>query len=142
MPIPRRQRRLTAAQLFLGAYVKYPVWFDPYMGKTCDISRVIDILEAQSRAYREDRLGWIAHGVRLWKRPHFQAFFGREKAVRFRGSDPSRRHMVWASNSDNFETVADATRVEDGFLRSVGLGAALTPPVSLSLDDQGIYYNP
>ena len=142
MPIPRRQRRLTAAQLFLGAYVKYPVWFDPYMGKTCDISRVIDILESQSRAYREDRLGWIAHGIRLWKRPHFQAFFGREKAVRFRGSDPSRRHMVWASNSDNFETVADATRVEDGFLRSVGLGAALTPPVSLSLDDQGIYYDP
>ena len=32
-------------------------------------------------------------------------------------------------------------RVEDGFLRSVGLGAALTNPVSWVLDTRGIYYD-
>jgi capsular polysaccharide export protein len=32
-------------------------------------------------------------------------------------------------------------RVEDGFLRSVGLGADLTRPLSWVLDDQGIYYD-
>jgi len=31
-------------------------------------------------------------------------------------------------------------RVEDGFLRSAGLGANLIEPVSLALDDLGIYY--
>ncbi|MGZ7307049.1 capsular polysaccharide export protein, LipB/KpsS family, partial [Streptococcus pyogenes] len=32
-------------------------------------------------------------------------------------------------------------RVEDGFIRSVGLGADLTRPVSWVIDDLGIYYD-
>jgi capsular polysaccharide export protein len=35
-----------------------------------------------------------------------------------------------------------ALRVEDGFLRSRGLGARLVPPLSLVQDDLGIYYDP
>ena len=37
---------------------------------------------------------------------------------------------------------AALARVEDGFLRSRGLGAALVPPLSLVADDLGIYYDP
>ena len=33
-------------------------------------------------------------------------------------------------------------RMEDGFLRSVGLGSDLNAPASLVLDDQGIYFDP
>jgi len=33
-------------------------------------------------------------------------------------------------------------RIEDGFLRSKGLGAELNAPLSLVSDDQGIYYDP
>src|SRR4051812_4800189 len=33
-------------------------------------------------------------------------------------------------------------RVEDGFLRSVGLGADLVSPLSWVFDDQGIYFDP
>lgn len=33
-------------------------------------------------------------------------------------------------------------RVEDGFLRSVGLGAGLAAPLSWVVDDQGLYYDP
>jgi capsular polysaccharide export protein len=33
-------------------------------------------------------------------------------------------------------------RVEDGFLRSVGLGAGLAPGASIVVDDRGIYYDP
>ncbi|WP_448588125.1 capsular polysaccharide export protein, LipB/KpsS family [Thermocrinis sp.] len=34
-----------------------------------------------------------------------------------------------------------AIRVEDGFVRSVGLGYRLNPPVSLAFDSMGIYYD-
>jgi capsular polysaccharide export protein len=34
------------------------------------------------------------------------------------------------------------TRIEDGFIRSVGLGSDLTRPYSLVLDDEGIYFDP
>jgi capsular polysaccharide export protein len=33
-------------------------------------------------------------------------------------------------------------RMEDGFIRSVGLGAAFHPPCSIVIDRQGIYYDP
>jgi capsular polysaccharide export protein len=33
-------------------------------------------------------------------------------------------------------------RLEDGFIRSVGLGAAFVPPASLVADSRGIYYDP
>jgi capsular polysaccharide export protein len=35
----------------------------------------------------------------------------------------------------------DVLRIEDGFLRSVGLGADLTQPLSLAVDTQGLYYD-
>jgi capsular polysaccharide export protein len=47
--------------------------------------------------------------------------------------------MVWAGKSDGHDS---AVRVEDSFLRSRGLGADLTPPLSLVLDDLGTYYDP
>lgn len=136
----RRQRKLTRAQLFAGAMLKYPVWYDPYEDRLCDLNRVIDTLEATRRAWSEDRRGWIGQNIRLWKRPHMQAMFGQHKRMRF-GSAPhdDARTMVWGRG----QTSAPAVwRVEDGFLRSRGLGAELVPPLSLVLDDLGLYYDP
>src|SRR5690606_24516430 len=100
----------------------------------------IDILEAETRQWREDRAGWRAHGMRLWKRSPLQQIFGRYTRIRFAGGHPARPHMVWAGKADT--APAGAVRVEDGFLRSRGLGAQLVPPLSLVLDKQGIYYDP
>ncbi len=148
-PVQRRQRKLSRAQLFAGAMILYPKWYDPYRDCLCDLETAIDTLEAQSRAWREDHKGWIASGVRLWKRKPFHQFFGQTTALRYE-STPSklalaikegRRHMVWASAKDAPLT-NQTVRVEDGFLRSKGLGAQLVAPLSLVLDDLGIYYDP
>ncbi|GAB4261521.1 MAG: capsular polysaccharide biosynthesis protein [Pararhodobacter sp.] len=147
-PLPRRQRRLTRAQLFTGAMIRYPLWYDPLRDRLCAVEEVIDQLEARARAFRADRAGHVAIGMRLWKRPAMQAFFGREKPLRF-VADPARAATVardtgrgligWATAvPEGFEGI----RVEDGFLRSRGLGAALVPPLSLTEDDSGIYYDP
>jgi capsular polysaccharide export protein len=47
--------------------------------------------------------------------------------------------MAWAGKADGYQNVI---RVEDGFVRSRGLGADLVPPLSLACDDLGIYYDP
>jgi capsular polysaccharide export protein len=54
-----------------------------------------------------------------------------------------RKILVWAGKEPS-ELAAPglALRVEDGFLRSRGLGADLVPPLSLVTDDLGIYYDP
>lgn len=135
----RRQRKLTRAQLFAGAMMRYPVWYDPYHDRLCDLERVIGTLEATQRAYLEDRNGWVGRNIRLWKRPHIQAMFGRQNPMRFRGAHPieGAKVMAWGMAAKDGEVC-----VEDGFIRSQGLGAKLVPPLSLVLDETGIYYDP
>lgn len=150
-PIDRRQRRLTRAQLFTGAMILYPKWYDPYRDRLCSLECAMDTLEAQARAWRDDHRGWVATGMRLWKRKPLQASFGRYKPLRFvAGEDRAiaaarhdgRRLMVWAGKTTPVLDLAGAVRIEDGFLRSRGLGAALVPALSLVVDDVGIYYDP
>ena len=143
----RRQRRLTRAQLFAAAMILYPTWYDPFGDQLCSLERAMDVMEVQTRAWREDHRGWVASGMRLWKRKPIQGFFGRPARVIFE-DDPAkardtaratgRRVMGWAGKATGQEDV----RVEDGFLRSRGLGAELVPPLSLVTDDLGIYYDP
>ncbi len=141
LPLNRRGRRLTRAQLFAGVMLLYPKWYDPYHDRLCDLDTAISTLEAETRAWREDHTGWTALGMRLWKRAPLQRFFGKHRRVVFaKRPRPDRPTMIWASLAD---TAPDsAVRVEDGFLRSRGLGADLIPPLSLVCDDLGIYYDP
>ncbi|WP_333817061.1 capsular polysaccharide biosynthesis protein [Tabrizicola sp.] len=151
-PLPRRTRRLTREELFAGAMLLAPLWYDPCRDQLCGLEEVICQLEAEVRAWREDRRGHVAAGMRLWKRGRLQAVFGGTKALRFR-DDPAaadrlavrtgRGLLLWAGKEPaGFIPKTPCLRVEDGFLRSRGLGAELVPPLSLVTDDLGIYYDP
>ncbi|GGE38603.1 capsular polysaccharide biosynthesis protein [Actibacterium pelagium] len=137
--LPQRGRNLTRAQLFAVAMILAPTWYCPYRDRLASFEETLETLGALTRAWREDHQGWRAEGMRLWKRRHLQHFFGRQTAVRFSGAVKDARQMVWASKA---APDSAAVRVEDGFLRSKGLGASLVPPLSLVADDLGIYYDP
>ena len=144
-PVQRRQRILTRAQLFAAAMILYPKWYDPFHDRLCPLEDAINTLEAETRAWREDHRGWSASAMRLWKRRPLSRFFGRHGPLVFtddpvRARQSGRRWMVWAGKAGVGH--ADAVRIEDGFLRSRGLGAELIPPLSLVCDDLGIYYDP
>ncbi len=149
-PVPRRNRRLTRAQIFAVSHILAPIWFDPCRGRLCRFEEALDQLEAEVRAYRADRAGHVASGMRLWKRRALQEFFGGHMPLRF--VDPPERAaqvagqtgrglMIWAGKEPP-GLATPALRVEDGFLRSRGLGADLVPPLSLVTDRRGIYYDP
>ena len=140
-PLTRRQRTLTRAQLFAAAMILYPKWYDPFRDRLCQLEDIIAVLDAQAREWRDDHKGWVASEMRLWKRAPLQRFFGSSRKVVFAETPKEdRRHMVWAGKAT--EAHKNAARLEDGFLRSKGLGASLTPPLSLVVDDLGIYYDP
>jgi capsular polysaccharide export protein len=149
-PPPRRGRRLTRPQLFAAAMILAPLWYDPCRDRLVPFEQVLDQLEAETRAWRTDRRGYVATGMRLWKRPRLQAFFGAQKPLIFK-DDPEQAAklsvakscglLIWAGKEPP-GLAAPALRVEDGFLRSRGLGAELVPPLSLVTDDTGIYYDP
>ena len=144
-PLQRRQRTLTRAQLFAGAMILYPTWYDPYHDRLCSFEEALATLTSHARAWRDDRRGWLAADMALWKRKPLQQVFGGVKPVRFtraeagEEADPeqtARPLMRWASKGGD-----SAVLIEDGFIRSRGLGADLVAPCSLVLDDLGIYYD-
>ncbi|SFI96420.1 capsular polysaccharide biosynthesis protein [Jannaschia pohangensis] len=136
-PLDRRHRKLTRTQLFAGCMVLYPHWYDPHRDALCDPVDVVRILQARARAWAEDRAGWSAPGMRLWKRAPLRRFF--DGPLDFKdGSDKPR--LLWGQAKAPEDR--PVTRLEDGFLRSRGLGAELIPPLSLVLDRQGLYYDP
>lgn len=154
MPAGRRGRRLTRAQLFAGAMLDYPVWHDPFHDRRGTYEDTAHALAAQARAWREDRGGAVSYGARLWKRGFLRGFFGdlrfsmnRDRALRLaqRRQQPL---LIWAGADDAaFRARSDQMgvalhRVEDGFIRSRGLGATLIPPLSLIRDRQGMHFDP
>lgn len=134
------------------------VWLDPYDRARIPLSRALeiaeDILRARARAARRA----FAVGITSWKRPIVADFLDGPNGAPAFGRDPDKaardaaaahgRVVAWASrNVDKAEAAAYAAgaafgRIEDGFLRSVGLGAAFVGPLSLVVDESGIYYDP
>jgi capsular polysaccharide export protein len=155
---PRRTRRLSLEQLVAGALMLYPRYRDPLTAEPCEAERVIEHLALQRRLFDENRRHFVCFDMSYWKRPFVRRYLrapGRK--VRFVSStrelagetDPSQLTVVvWASRkSATLTSWAAAQRVplwcmEDGFLRSAGLGSDLTAPGSLVLDPDGIYYDP
>ncbi|MEI4469879.1 capsular polysaccharide biosynthesis protein [Frigidibacter sp. MR17.24] len=148
-PVWRRQRKLTRAQLFAAAMILAPTWYDRCRDRLASFEEAVDQLEAEVRAFRDDGRGHVALGMRLWKRGPLQKMLGRERRIVFaeapapaqaRAAAEGRRLIGWAGRVP--PGLGPVTRVEDGFLRSRGLGAELVPPLSLVLDRSGIYYDP
>jgi capsular polysaccharide export protein len=92
---------------------------------------------------------WKSGYVRRYLASEGRALFVRSALeARLRGFDERSRIVVWGSGEapDVRELAArfdvPMWRMEDGFLRSVGLGAERYTPASLVLDRRGIYYDP
>jgi capsular polysaccharide export protein len=148
-PVTRRTRSLTRTQLFVGAMILAPLWNDPHRDALCPIEEAISAEAALLRAAREDRAGYVAAGMRMWKRAHLARMLG--GYVRFArtpaaGAALARRLgrplLLWGSAAAPEAAPLPVLRIEDGFLRSSGLGARLVPPLSLARDDLGIHYDP
>jgi len=85
-------------------------------------------------------------GFSRWKKPLAKFFFD-GSAIKF--VKPKRRPckntpvLSWGCKQDDLlkNHQHQVNRVEDGFLRSVGLGAGKTRPLSWVVDDLGIYYD-
>lgn len=137
-PVPRRTTA-TIETLFAASHLLAPTWYDPCRDRLTDFDGALEQIEAEAKAWRQDHAGHLAFGMRLWKRGALARAFGNGAGVRFTSRASDQVTLAWANRADQ---VPRAARVEDGFIRSRGLGAALVPPLSLVADDLGIYYDP
>lgn len=131
---------------------------DPFTGADADVIATIAQLAFWRRTVDANRNLVAACGIAWWKRHEIARFlwspgqplrFFRSEhralahAARYGGAVavwPSRISpaMVEAAGSQRVALV----RVEDGFVRSVGLGSDMVPPSSVTVDRLGIHYDP
>lgn len=87
-----------------------------------------------------------AVGFSRWKRPALRTVFSGSRVVFVddaSGVPPQGTCAAWGRSAipGRVPEGVKVVRLEDGFLRSVGLGADLVPPISLVVDRTGIYYD-
>ncbi|MBO1026975.1 capsular polysaccharide biosynthesis protein [Ochrobactrum sp. SD129] len=154
----RRTSKLTLENLFSAAYLEYPIYYDPYLDEITSFDKALDILSFLRDQNESNRRKTVCVGMSKWKRPSVKAFLGsthqqpvfmgsHEEAIQ-KASRENARLVIWASKATQAfeEKCANSSvhllKMEDGFLRSKGLGSDLIPPLSLVLDEMGIYYDP
>ncbi len=155
---PRRSAKRSVDELALAAILLYPRYLDPVSGQQSTPERLIEHLSLQREMFDRNTGRVYCFGFSLWKRAfvrryleapdqklHFCRSLGHAKR---RGLSHGARVVVWGQREPRgLEALArrlslPIERMEDGFLRSVGLGSDLTAPASLVLDRTGIYYDP
>ncbi|NEU14789.1 capsular biosynthesis protein [Methylobacterium sp. BTF04] len=138
-----------------GAGVHY---FDPWTREPIALAECLErVAWLRDRFCANDR-PTVLVGISRWKRPALDVFtlgpYGpavhamtATDAVAVAGAAQARV-LAWATRMpERLEPLCAAagiplSRIEDGFLRSVGLGASLQPGASIVVDDRGIYYDP
>ncbi|AUL48316.1 protein involved in capsular polysaccharide export [Bordetella trematum] len=156
-PLSRRQRQRNVDELFAAAYLHYTRYLNPYTHQKGNIFDVIHWLAHQRDMQRQQTGRSIAIGIRHWKARLLTPFLGRDTsrtyfvanaaaaaALRPTAAD---RLCVWSSPAHvdvemlAHDSKARLVHMEDGFVRSVGLGSDFVAPQSLVLDEVGIYFD-
>jgi capsular polysaccharide export protein len=162
----RRTVNLDLESLFAGAYILYPKYINSVTGENSDIIEVIDRIVA-NKNINISEVPYKAYffGFSKWKHKFIKSFIPeiKDENIIFINPMASNSYLTMAlkeglnNNSKIYiwgrkffpdvEMYArdhniDVIRVEDGFLRSVGLGSDLIQPYSQVIDSRGIYFDP
>jgi capsular polysaccharide export protein len=144
--------KLIAAALLLGTR-----YVSPYSGESVTCEAFIDLAREWRRGYAVRHEIACCLGIRPWKRKRIGEFLDTGAVPAFTSSSRAAIAIakakggavaVWSScmpyNLEQHAAQAGIAvrRIEDGFIRSVGLGADCMPPMSVVLDRTGIYYDP
>lgn len=138
-----RRGEVSLEQLIYAALISYTQYFNPVSQTHCEIEDILQLIALQTTNKATlDKLYLV--GFSLWKRA-FMKQFCRHLATNltFVSQPPSKlkkdeNMVVWGAK---YPELKRCIRVEDGFIRSSGLGANLCRPSSLSFDNKGIYFD-
>jgi capsular polysaccharide export protein len=146
LPAPARRCAVTLEALTCAALVQYPRYIDPETGLRCPVERVLQHLALQRRMRQRFPARLYAVGFSRWKKPIVRDFFQGSQLHFVDRPDEApagAAQVVWGKKDESAVPgqAGPVIRLEDGFIRSVGLGAALVRPLSWVQDDTGIYYD-
>ncbi|MGH7181455.1 MAG: capsular polysaccharide biosynthesis protein, partial [Nitrospiraceae bacterium] len=142
LPAPERRRKVSLENLTHAALIEYPRYVDPETGRKCEAERVIEWMGLQRRMRTRFPNDVYALSFSPWKKPIVRRFFqgNRVHFVDEASQVPEDATLaVWGQGHHDEKRLV--IRLEDAFLRSVGLGADLIRPLSWVMDSRGMYYD-
>ena len=165
-PIERRKVKRSLLEMFIAAYLIYPTYVDPVTGKASTLAATIDHIIEQRRQVKRVGGDYRLLGITPWKKRYVDRYMmateynhqyvslkqlqelpsAAANEIHSSSAAESPTIMVWgrAAADTAAEQLLDqhkVARMEDGFVRSVGLGSNFTAPRSLVVDDLGIYFD-
>ncbi|MEF8699652.1 MAG: capsular polysaccharide biosynthesis protein [Candidatus Accumulibacter sp. UW25] len=157
-PPLRRHRTRSVDELFAAAYFHYARYLDPLTHQRGTIFHVIDWLLRQREHSARYPGRMIGVGFQRWKEAHIRPLLSLDpgKVVLVPGVaaaaalaiQPTDCLVCWGSEAPAglqelaTRSGARVLHMEDGFVRSVGLGSDFIRPLSLVLDQRGLYFDP
>ncbi|MCH7315723.1 capsular polysaccharide biosynthesis protein [Acinetobacter sp. ANC 3882] len=144
----RRNVSRTIEQLFVAAYLRYAKYISPVSQQQCELQEIVDLFIPNIQFQKQlSASSIVAYGFSRWKKSFIKDFLDFPQVeLSFKHWLKPRKDqtiVAWGKKAavlkqQGFQKV---WTVEDGFLRSLGLGAKLIRPFSLVFDDVGIYYD-
>ncbi len=125
-------------------------WRDPFSGQPVTAMQAVELCGFWRALIDSNRGIAAALGFAWWKRPTVAPLLWNGVATPFRRGVPALADQdqvaVWRSRLSAAEARALGQRplleVEDGFIRSAGLGADCVPPLSIIVDGEGVHFDP
>lgn len=145
LPTPQRRKPVCLENLAHAALIAYPRYLHPETGQRCEPEALISWMGLQRQMRGRFPAKLYALNFSRWKKPIVRDFFQGSRVIFVRRAEqvPSVATCILWGRCDMAGLPAGVkpVRLEDGFLRSVGLGADLVRPLSWVMDDLGIYYD-
>jgi len=171
MVCERRSRQRSVRELFAAAYLHYTTYIDPLTHEPGEIDAVIDWLGHQKlmakRLHGERLQGRVfVLGFARWKVYNLKAMLGLMREQVMAVTSVQKLQSLCAHSALHNRPIGSGDTVvvwgayeptglldlqslygfrvlhaEDGFVRSVGLGSDMIRPLSLVLDERGVYFD-
>ncbi len=139
-----------AVLALVQAHISDWQWRDPFSGALITPLQAIELCGFWRQLIDSNRGITAVLGFAHWKRSTVAPLLWNGQNTPFKRGVPALaatdRVAVWRSRLSRAQTAALAGRpvleVEDGFIRSVGLGADCVPPLSIIVDSEGVHFDP
>lgn len=145
-PTSRRVRIRSIDQLFFAAHMAITRYRNPVNGESWTLRECLAHVVEQKRQFARNAHAFACVGISPWKKRYLRRYLrSPDGCVDFLSALPDVHHgvvpLTWSFRHFKADEVQQATRVEDGFLRSKGLGSDFVAPSSLVIDMQGMYFD-
>lgn len=148
-----RVESINLEQLIHAALVRYPRYLNPQTNESCEVEDLIEYLGLKRKQRFFLPKSAITVGFSFYKKKILNRFAPNIQLVNSiknpKNITEKSVQLIWGhsdllgskDSTENNHITQSIIRVEDGFIRSVGLGAELIQPQSWVFDRTGIYYD-